>query len=91
MLIDFDPAKNRSNLAKHGLPFEAIAEFDFETAIFLHDDRRDYGETRIRVLGWFEGRVYALVFVPIEDGIRAISFRKANVREVRLYEAQSES
>lgn len=48
VLIDFDPAKNRRNLAKHGLPFEAIADFDFETAPFVEDDRRDYGETTAR-------------------------------------------
>lgn len=89
MLIAFDQAKNERNIAKRGLSFEQVAEFDFETALFVADERRDYGETRIRALGMLNGRLHALVFVEIEGGIRVISFRKANDREVKLHEAQT--
>lgn len=50
------------------------------------DDRKEYGEQRIRALGRVGVRVHSLVFVETEDGIRVISFRKANKREVKLYE-----
>jgi uncharacterized DUF497 family protein len=33
-----------------------------------------------------DGRVHALVFAEAVAGIRVISFRKANAREVRRYE-----
>lgn len=56
----------------------------------MHDLRRDYGEVRIRALGWLNKRLYALVFVETKDGIRVISFRKANKREVKVYEAKTE-
>ncbi|WP_258076161.1 BrnT family toxin [Methylobacter tundripaludum] len=46
------------------------------------DNRRDYGEIRHRALGFLDHRLYALVFVEIVGGIRVISFRKANKREV---------
>ncbi len=71
------------------MSFERAAEFDFETAQFTIDNRRNYGEIRYRALGFLDHRLHALVFVEIVGGIRMISFRKANKREVRRYEAQS--
>jgi len=89
MKIDFDPDKNAKNIRERGLSFEQAAEFDFETALFTIDDRHDYGEVRYRALGLIDQRLHALVFVEIADGIRVISFRKANKREVKHYESQS--
>lgn len=86
MKIDFDLAKNDNNIRERGLSFERVAEFDFETAAVVVDDRRDYGEVRLRALGLLGGRLHALVFVETATGIRVISFRKANKREVRQYE-----
>jgi uncharacterized DUF497 family protein len=37
-------------------------------------------------LGLLEGRVHSLVFAETSKGIRVISFRKANSREVKRYE-----
>lgn len=89
MKIDFDPDKNAKNILERSLSFERVAEFDFETALFTVDNRRDYGETRYRALGFIDQRLYALVFVEIIDGIRVISFSLANKREVQHYESQS--
>ncbi|MBL8428676.1 MAG: BrnT family toxin [Dechloromonas sp.] len=91
MRFTFDPAKNAANVALRGLSFERVADFDFETAIFAQDDRRDYGETRYRGLGFLDSRLHALVFVETADGIRVISFRKANKREVQRYEQETQS
>lgn len=46
MIIEFDPAKNLKNIRERGLSFERATDFDFETAVFMTDDRRDYGEVR---------------------------------------------
>lgn len=89
MEIDFDPVKNATKIRERGLSFERTAEFDFETAQFTIDNRRDYGETLYRVLGFLDHRLHTLVFVEIVGGIRVISFRKANKREVKQYETQS--
>lgn len=86
MDISFDPAKNARNIALRGLSFERAAEFDFQTAVFTVDGRHDYGEIRHRAQGFLDGRLHALVFVETAEGIRVISFRKANKREVREYE-----
>jgi uncharacterized DUF497 family protein len=53
MVIEFDPAKNRRNIALRGLAFDRVSDFDFDTAWIVEDDRRDYGEVRIGPLaGW---------------------------------------
>jgi uncharacterized DUF497 family protein len=87
--IEFAAAKNAKNILERGLSFEYAAEFDFETAQLVIDNRRDYGETRYRALGFIDQRLYALVFVEIIGGIRVISFRKANKREVKQYDTKT--
>jgi uncharacterized DUF497 family protein len=89
MKIEFDPIKNEKNILERDLSFERVAEFDFTTAQFIIDERKDYGETRFRALGFVKQRLHALVFVETAQGIRVISFRKANKREVKQYESQS--
>jgi uncharacterized DUF497 family protein len=89
--IAFDPAKNLRNIEERGLSFELVRGFDFETAIFAVDSRRDYGETRLRALGLLDDRLHALVFVEEATGIRIVSFRKANKREVQHYEKSIQS
>jgi uncharacterized protein len=91
MEITFDPAKSARNIELRGLSFERAVDFQFETALFSPDQRRDYGEMRIRALGLLEGRLHALVFVETQHGIRVVSLRKANKREVTIYETQIQS
>ncbi len=89
MKITFDPAKNHKNqrnIAECSLPFELAAELEWGTALIVEDTRRDYGETRLRVLALPHGRLHAVVVTPREEGLRIISFRKANRKEERLYE-----
>ena len=51
----------------------------------FEDIRRDYGERRWTAVGLLYGRMHVLVFTETPDGLRVISFRKANKREVRKY------
>ncbi|WP_326542729.1 BrnT family toxin [Pseudorhodoferax sp.] len=85
MRIAFDAAKNGRNIAERGLSFESAAAFDFSTAIVAVDDRKAYAEVRYVALGWLGARLHVLCFTPIEGGIRVISFRKANSREIKAY------
>ncbi len=68
-----------------------MVNFEFETAVFKQDTRRDYGEIRIRALGYLDGRLHALVFTETAQGIRVISFRKANKHEVLAYEQETQT
>lgn len=83
--IIYDQVKSERNVRERGLSFERAADFDFTTALFLVDDRRDYGEIRHVAIGYLDERLHVLCFVERPNGIRVISFRKANRREVRRY------
>jgi uncharacterized protein len=84
--ITFDPAKNDRNIRLRRLSFERAADFDFETALIDVDRRWDCGETRIVVLGYLDRRLHVLCYLETDTGIRVISFRKANPREIERYE-----
>jgi len=86
MEIDFDPAKNERNIAERGISFALAALFDFSTAWIVEDTRNAYPERHFQALGLLDARLHMLVFTPIAGGIRVISLRKANKREVRRYE-----
>ena len=82
MRVAYDPAKNERNIRDRGLSFDAAADFDFEHAMFHVDDRRQYGEARYVSIGLLSERLHVLCFTETPDGIRVISLRKANTREV---------
>lgn len=50
--------------------------------------RRPQGLSRspVRAIGFLRRRLHVLCFTPIDAGIRVISFRKANNREIKAYE-----
>lgn len=51
MEIEFDPSKDRANVAKHGVSLADAGSFDWNTALEREDDRFDYGEIRFVALG----------------------------------------
>ena len=86
MKIEFDPKKSRRNSEERGLPFEKVAEFNWATSRTNPDDRFVYSEPRYSSFGVIGERLHYLCFTPIVGGIRVISFRKANKREIAKYE-----
>ncbi|HEX4889961.1 MAG TPA: BrnT family toxin [Alphaproteobacteria bacterium] len=90
MLITFDPAKDATNLAKHGVSLAQAEHLDWATALLRYDERYDYGEVRIAGLGFIGSRLYFVVYVQRDETCRIISLRKANNREKKIYaEAQT--
>jgi hypothetical protein len=85
--FEWDDEKYESNLAKHGVDFRRIATLFDGRVIEIVDDRRDYGEIRIRCLGEIDGRVYSVTYTWREERRCIVSARKANVREQRAYYA----
>jgi len=83
--VTFDPAKSERNIRERGLSFEDATSFSFETALYAVDERKDYSETRFVAIGLLGDRLHVLCFAEAPDGIRVISFRKANVREAKRY------
>jgi hypothetical protein len=83
--IEFYPNKSERNARERRLPFDRVREFDFETAVIQPDLRFDYPELRFTATGLIGERVHVVCYTPVADGIRVISFRKANSREVERY------
>jgi uncharacterized DUF497 family protein len=85
MQFEWDEKKAKANLAKHGVDFESIRDFDFDTAFYAVDDAMSYGEERWQAIGRIGLGVYTLIFTERGDRIRAISLRKASSAEIRTF------
>jgi uncharacterized DUF497 family protein len=85
LLIEFDPLKNQSNIAKHGVSLTLASELEWEQALVWVDDRFDYGEPRMIALAPRTGALYYVAFVDRHRVRRIISLRRANRREVKHY------
>ncbi len=81
----WDEEKRRANFEKHGVDFESIDAFEWDTASIVVDERRDYGELRFIAIGFIRGRLHVLVYTRRKNEVRVIGLRKANRREVRRY------
>jgi Uncharacterized protein conserved in bacteria len=84
-MIVFDPDKDAANLAKHGVSLARAGDMVLEEAVVIVDGRRDYGESRFRAFGFIDGQAHCLVFTIREDRIRAISLRRAHLKEMKRY------
>lgn len=80
--ISYDPIKSALNEVRRGLPFDRVKDFDFRRARVAIDDRRDYGEVRYVAIGPLDGRLHVLCFTETPQGLRVISLRRANQREI---------
>ena len=90
--FDWDPAKARENVRKHGVSFdEARTVFADENAILLDDADHSAGEDRFALLG-LSAPLRVLVVAHCSRGgdsvIRVISARKATRIERAQYDAQ---
>jgi uncharacterized DUF497 family protein len=85
LMIAFDPNKDASNTAKHGVSLQEAVDIEWNDAIHWADTRRDYGELRMCAIAYIGVRLYYIVFVDRADVRRIISLRKANFKEVKRY------
>jgi len=88
--FEWDNAKAAANLAKHGVNFEQAREaFDDPFAIDFVDDREDYGEHRLILVGMVESRLLVVVHTLRRDKVRIISAREAQPNERRQYHEEN--
>ena len=85
MWYEWDDAKDLANRLKHGVSFQEVLAFQWDTALEVADARMDYGEPRWAALGLIGQRLHTLIFTEREGAIRVISLRKANHRERKAY------
>jgi uncharacterized DUF497 family protein len=86
MRYSFDPAKQASNLKKHGLDFaDAHRVIESGQTVTFEDRRFTYQEERFVTLGPLDGTLMVVVTAETEDEIRIISMRKADRNEQGIY------
>ena len=84
--FEWDDAKARSNLAKHGITFEAACRvFDDVLAFDQLDLDSGPGEIRYVITGMVNGLPLTVVYTERGCRIRIISARKATKFEQREY------
>jgi hypothetical protein len=86
--IEFDPAKSEKNARERGLPFSLVENLDWATVQAKDDNRFSYPERRVIATGFIGNRLHVVCFTPVDGGVRVISFRKANDREIGKYEKE---
>ena len=85
MRIEFDPAKDAANKAKHGVSLALAGELDWDAALVWVDDRFEYAELRMIALAPKTEILYYVAFLERGEVRRVISLRRANRREVKHY------
>jgi hypothetical protein len=73
------------DFARTRLDFENAAEVFAGATFDRPDDRRDYGETRIVMIGRLRDCMVIVVWTPRGNTRHVISMRKANEREKTRY------
>ncbi len=88
MPYDWNLDKCAANIAKHGVSFEAVEGFEWETALVRADTRADYGEVRLNGLGVIGDRLHMLTYTPRRNVTWIISLRRASRKEERFYASE---
>ena len=81
----WDAFKNAGNLAKHGIAFEAVFDFDWGWALIREDNRFDYGEQRFQAIGPIGDRLYVLLYTMRGPVTRVISLYAADQAQQRTW------
>ena len=93
MKLEFEwhRAKASANLEAHGVSFELAATvFKDPFAVERLDDRSDYGEKRLVIVGMATGHVLLFIaYTEREERIRIISARRATQHEQDDYFRQN--
>ena len=87
MKFEWDPNKNLSNLAKHGIDFEAARN------LWLDENRVEIWaprpvEDRGIIIVKYQEKLWTAIFTLREDVIRIISVRRARRKEAKLYDKE---
>jgi uncharacterized DUF497 family protein len=88
MKFGWDDAKHERNVRERGFGFDVAAEIFRGDRIEWVDERRDYGEVRIRAVGLIGINLYHVVYTIRGDLRWIISARRASRKERRLWQSE---
>ncbi|MDL1872650.1 BrnT family toxin [Deltaproteobacteria bacterium PRO3] len=84
MKFEFDAAKSRSNLQKHGVDF-VVAQEIWQGPYVNFLARAEF-ENRFAIIGPLDGKLFTCIYTIRGDRIRIISCRRSREKEAKLYE-----
>jgi len=90
MEFEWDPKKAELNLKKHGVSFAEAAEaFLDKNALELFNDANSEEEIRYQLVGISNLRLLFVAYTERGETVRIISARKANEKQIRIYNEQN--
>ncbi len=84
--FEFDEAKSKANLDKHGIDF-AAAQGLWKDPCLLEVRAKSEGEPRFLLVGKIAEKHWSAVVTYRDARIRLISVRRSRKKEVELYES----
>ena len=85
MTFEWDEAKNRANVRKHGVDFETAKRIFDGPVVTGIDQRKDYGEDRSITIGRVARSLIVVAHTQREGRVRLISARPASRKEKQTY------
>lgn len=86
MRYEWDEGKAKANLAKHGVSFESVHDFQWDLALEREDRSGNYGERRWIAIGFIGLQLHVLIYTERGEKVRVISLRKANKSEQNAFD-----
>ena len=84
MEFEWAETKSETCFQERGFDFAYAAQAFFDPHRLIRADlRRSYGEERFQLTGRIDSRIFVVVYTPRANATRIISARKANNREVK--------
>jgi uncharacterized DUF497 family protein len=87
MLFEWDEAKSRRTVSGRGFGFDHAARIFLGPTLEQQDDRRDYGEMRMKAIGQVDDDVLFVVYSDRGNVRRIVSARLAGRKERESWHA----
>ena len=82
MQYEWDEVKRQSNAQKHGIDFQEVEVFDWDSALVERSDRA--GEVRFVAIGYIDVRLCCFVFTEARDTDSSDQSASASRRETYM-------
>ena len=91
MEFEWDPAKNATNITKHGISFVAASQvFDDPDLVVMDSTKTGDGEQRNKAIGMIRTKLFTVIFTDRGEFRRIISARRSSANERRKYDQGKE-
>jgi uncharacterized DUF497 family protein len=87
MIVDFDPAKDEANRAKHGVPLAfGVRVLEDPLVVIQPTVRLGEEEERFKAIGQVDRKLWTAIHVWRGETVRMISVRRSNAGEQRDFD-----